>query len=834
MRHRFGTVNPNHPAMLQKQLLFAIRRIGRHKLNTTINILGLTLGVLACLVIYLFVSFEFSYDKGHPDGDRIYRVVRHLVNADGKVGKGSGLTPPLATDLRRELPNFGTVANVYIIDSRVIVPHAGSNPGATTNAPRVFSELRPGEPHHIAFVEPNFTRIFPRKWLAGNPGTALNDPFSVVLTKNEAGRYFGGDNPQEWMGRTLVYNDSLTVSVTGIVDDWAQNSDLRFTDLLSYTTIATSFLQKDMNGWNMWETAAQGYVTLAPNVTKAQAEAQFPAFVARHNQLPKDMKAELHLQPLADIHFNGEYNDNYGRRAHKPTLYALIGIALFILLIASINFINLSTAQAVQRAREIGVRKVLGSSRLGLTTQFLTETSLIVVAAMTLALLVANPVIRALQGFIPQGVSLQLGNPLTLGFIGLTMILTCLLAGWYPARVLSAFLPVISLRGQGTQQLNSRSYLRKGLIVFQFTVSLLFIIGTLIVGRQMHYVLNNDLGFDKDAILTVQLPDLPRSKAVFLTTEFSRMPGVQLASLASGSPAGSGHPGTVLQYKGQADVKIEAGCDIIDANYVRIYGLSLLAGRNLFAADSAGAYMINESASRGLGFQHPADALGKVLTSGFGGFTGPIVGVLRDFHAESYHEAIKPFFYVAKKDWSNLISLKLTAAKHTPETAKILIGRLEHTFRIVCPDANFNARFFDEAIAQLYAREQNTAQIINIAMAIAIFISCMGLFGLAAYTASQRTREIGIRKVLGASVPHLVSLLSRDFVVLVLLSTLIAAPIAAWGMHQWLQDFVYRTSVPWWIYATAGLGAIAIALITVSFQAIRAATANPVEALKSE
>jgi len=813
--------------MVKKQLLFALRRLGRHKLNTTINVLGLTLGVLACLVIYLFVSFEFSYDKFHPGGDRIYRLVRVLYNAAGEAGPGAGLTPPLATDLRRESTGFSAVASVYCLDSRVVVPNG--------NKTSTFAEIRPGEPQHMAFVEPSYFDLFPRKWIAGNPATALNNPFSVVLTQREAQRYFGGNGPQQWMGRTLIYHDSLTMSVTGIVEDWTHNSDLPFTDLLSYTTIGSSFLQKDMNGWNMWENVANAYVRLAPGVTRAQAERQFPAFFARHSQLPKELKGELHLQPLGDVHFDAAYHDNYGRRAHKPTLYALIGIALFILLIASINFINLSTAQAVQRSREVGVRKVLGSSRLGLTTQFLIETALIVAAAMTLALLLANPVIRALHGFIPEGVSLNLANPVTLGFIALTAILTCLIAGWYPARVLSAFLPVISLRGQGSPQLNSRSYLRKGLIVFQFTVSLLFIIGTLIVGRQIHFVLNNDLGFNKDAILTVDVPwESTRNQRELFTTEVARLSGVRLASLATESPEAEGHNGTFLEYKGAADVKIDAGCDLMDTNYLSLYGFHLVAGRNLFPADSAGAYIINETAAKALGFHQPADALGKLLTCGWGGLTGPVVGIVKDFHAESYRSAIKPFFYIPNKGRGGLVSLKLTAATRTADAAKTLIGRVEHSFKAIFPNTNFNAAFFDESIAKLYEREQKTAQIMNLAMAIAIFISCMGLFGLAAYTASQRTREIGIRKVLGASVPHLVSLLSRDFVVLVLLSTGIAVPIAGWVMHKWLEDFAYRTSVPWYIYAVAGTGAVAIALITVSFQAVRAATANPVEALRSE
>ena len=814
--------------MLKNHLKLAFRNLSRHKLNTTINILGLTLGVLSCLVIYLFVSYEFSFEKGRPDADRIYRVVRIFTNPKGEEGPGSGMTPPLAADLRRETTGFSTVTGFYVDDSRVDVPNAGK---PVTS----FSELRPGELHHIAFAEPAFMDLFPYQWLAGNPSTALKAPFSVVLTKSEAQRYFGGSDPQAWLGRTLVYHDSLTVSVTGIVKEWAQNSDLTFTDLLSYSTIEHSFLQKDMNGWNMWETAAQAYVKLAPGVSQAQAEKQLPSFFARHNQLPKEIKARLQLQPLADIHFNGLYSDSYGRRAHKPTMFALIGIAIFILLIASINFINLSTAQAVLRAREVGVRKVLGSSRRGLIGQFLSETVLVVLAAMALAVLLANPVIRALHGFIPAGVALNLASPITLGFIALTITITCLLAGWYPARVLSGFLPVISLRGQGAQQLNSRSGLRKGLIVFQFTISLLFIIATMIVGRQMHYVLNNDLGFSKDAIINVDLPwNGPRNKKLLLTAELSRMPGVQMVSLATSSPAGGFHSGTYLAPQGAMDAKIDAGCDRIDPNYLPLYGLTLVAGRNLFPADSSGAYLINETAAKALGFKHPADALGRQLTCGWGGIVGPVVGVVKDFHASSYHEAIKPFFYLPGKEWDGLISVKLTAANRTPAQANVLLGRIEKSFKAVYPQNNFSARFFDEAIAKLYEREQKTAQIMNLAMAIAIFISCMGLFGLAAFTANQRTRELGIRKVLGAGVPHLVSLLSRDFIGLVLLSTIIAGPIAGWAMHKWLQDFAYRTTVPWWIYAVAGAGAVVIALATVSFQAIRAATANPVESLRSE
>ncbi len=436
--------------MLKQQLRYALRRLNRHKLTTGINILGLTLGVLSCLVIYLYVSFEFGYDKFHADSDRIYRVVVWTTKTNGSHGEGAGLPPPLAADLRRESTGFSAITGLYTEDTRVTVPEKGK-------PNRIIPTIADGERQHITFADSAYLDIFHYEWLAGNPKTALLAPFSVVLTESEAKNYFQTGQPSDWVGRSVIYFDSLRVAVTGIVKDWRQNSDFGFKDLISYNTIAHSFLQKDMDGWNMFSGNVNAYVKLSPGTTKAQAEKQFPAFFNRHKQLSDDEKGGLSLQSLADIHFNGKYNDRYGRRAHKPTLLALSGIAIFVLVIAAINFINLSTAQSILRAKEVGVRKVLGSSRAGLVWQFLSETGLIVMAAMALALLLANPVIAALQGFIPEGVRMHLNDPNTWLFMGLTIRVTCLLSGWYPARALSAYLPVISLRGQGVQQLNSKS-----------------------------------------------------------------------------------------------------------------------------------------------------------------------------------------------------------------------------------------------------------------------------------------------------------------------------------------------------------------------------------------
>jgi ABC-type antimicrobial peptide transport system permease subunit len=828
--------------MVKKQLLFALRRLGRHKLTTTINILGLTFGILSCVVIYLYVAFEFSYDKFHPDADRIYRLVSS-VRGPGVQDENAMMAPPAGAALRHEASGFSAVTTLFTDDTRVLIPVAGK-------PARVIPGVSGDQTYHITFADTDYLKIFHYQWLAGNPATALQKPFSVVLTESEAKRYFQGGAPEDWMGRSVVYEDSLTVSVTGIVKDWDRNTDFGFKDLISYSSLENSFLKTYVQDMNRAGSNTNVYVKLAPGTTVAQAEQQLSAFFQPHGQSP-GWKTIHSLQPLSDIHFNSAYSDPYGRRAHKPTLFALTGIALFILVIATINFINLSTAQSILRAKEIGIRKVMGSSVGGIVRQFLIETGIIVVAAMALALLLADPVIAALHGFIPEGVRLRMTAPDTWLFTGATILVTCLIAGWYPGRALASFLPVISLKGQGVRQLNSKSYLRKGLIVFQFTVSLLFIIGTMMVGRQIHYMLNTDLGFNKDAILTIDLPrDQPKNRKTVLAAEIRHLAGVRQVSLNTADPQSLRHEfrGTRLEYKGPTDVTIIPGGDIIDTGYISLYGLTLVAGRNFYLADTARrsipasgsapaqpgyrAFILNETAARALGFNRPADAVGEQMING--PISGPVIGVVKDFHLDDMHAKIRPFVFSTEAGSASQLSIKLSSAGLSAAEVKKLMANMESVFKKICPGTAFQSRFFDESLEQLYTQERQTSQILNIAMGIAIFISCMGLFGLAAFNANQRTREIGIRKVLGAGVPQLVSLLSREFVLLVGISTVIAAPVAGWGVHAWLRNFAYRTSMPWWIFVLAGIAATVIALLTVSLQTIRAAMANPVKSLRVE
>jgi len=816
--------------MLQNYFKTAWRNLVRNKVNTTINVLGLTLGITVCLIIFLLVRFELSYDRFHPDKDRIYRVVANSSGPDGERQLGF-ITTALPDDARKEISGFESVAGFDNLYSAVIVPREGREN-------RVFDAAKAGEEASpIVIAEPQFFDVFHYRWLAGNAATALAEPFRVVLSEKEATKYFGPQSPDQWLGRQVIYRDSLAVTVSGIVADWDQHSDYAFRDFISFSTIAHSFLKNEYeSSWGMWDYDAQSIVKLAPGVTKAQVERQLPAFMARHKTGPKEFKMALSLQPLADIHFNEKYADNFARKVSLPTLYGLVAIAAFILLIAAINFINLSTAQSVQRAREIGVRKVLGGRRPAIILQFLSEALLIVLFATALALLITGPLLVALRSLLPRGVRLEVFQASTLLFLAVTVVVTCLLAGFYPAKVLSSYQPALSLKGQGIQQLNSRSYLRKALIVFQFTVSLIFIIGTMIIGRQIHYVLNTDLGFDHDAIVIIRADqDRPNHKRAVLAQKFRELPDVQLVARHIEPPTAKGHPGTYIEPKGNvaSDKKVMASFEMCDTDYIRLYGMHILAGRNLFPSDTINEFLVNETCAQALGYRHPADALGHMVDIGMDRGVGPIVGVIRDFHSKSMHEPITPFFMSTYEGVERDISVKLSTSGQSVGHLKDVLARMEKAWKEVYPTKKFEYSFFDESIAQLYEKEEKTARIMNIAMGIAIFISCMGLFGLAAFIAEQRTKEIGIRKVLGATVTDIVSMLSRDFVRLVVISIVIASPVAWYFMHQWLQDFAYRVPISWWIYGIAGACAVVIALATVSVQAIRAAMANPVESLRS-
>jgi putative ABC transport system permease protein len=693
--------------MLRTYWLIAVRKMLRYKILSFINILGLTIGITTCLIVFLLTRLELSYDTFHPNKDRIYRVVADVSNGPNSSKMGF-LLAPLPVTLRDELMGVKHVAAFYLYKAKVNIPESGAK-RANSSPGKLFDAPGEGKPIQLIVTDSQYFGMFHYEWLTGNAATSLMNPHSVVLTEKEMTKYFGNITPDQAMGRTVVYADSLDMTVTGIVRDWTGNTDLNFSDFLSLSTVPGTFLKNtiDLTQWGGWWARAQAFVELGPGATVQRVERQFPAILNKYWQHGKGDTATLVLQPLKDLHFNAEYKDSYIRKAHLPTLYGLMGIAGFILLLAAINFINLSTAQSLQRTKEIGIRKVLGSRRTDIAVQFLGETLLITILAVLLSVLITPTAISLLHDYFPPGVHLDTSLP-TLGFLALVTVCTALLAGWYPARVISRLLPALSLKGQTSKSFTPNRYLHRGLIVFQFTISVAFILCTVIVARQLHYVLNTDLGFSSNAILTFRPSDTdPTASLEAFANQLAEMPETDLVTRHMETPIARGHSGTGFEFAGPNGKKsVDAGFDLADPNYLRLFGLQLVAGRNLFASDTMREVLVNEAATRQMGFSRPQDALGVVVTTGVNGGGGPIVGVIKDFHSRDLHQSIEPFFVSTNRDWWSVVSIRLTPAARNPESIHAFLEKTEKVWHKTFPNETFKYAFFDESIAALYSNER--------------------------------------------------------------------------------------------------------------------------------
>ncbi|MFD2573042.1 permease prefix domain 2-containing transporter [Spirosoma soli] len=810
------------PAMIRNYLKTAFRTLTKHRVSTLINLSGLTLGVTACLVIYLITSFELSYNTFFPDKERIYRLVGESQYGAGGEKHPVGFIPnAVPKAIREEIPGLETVAAFHNIESQVLIPDGKEKP-------RRFDNKSHGD---IIVAEPQYFDIFNYQWLAGNPKVALNEPFKLVLSERKARMYFGNLPLDQMLGREVIYWDSLRVSVAGIVKDWEQPTDFRFTDFISFSTIRASSQMKGSINLDQWDdiwSASQAFVKLPQGTSPTQLTNSFLQFSKQH--FKQGFKFVPALQPLSDLHFNANYADNYSRKAHLPTLYGLMGVALFILLIAAINFINLTTAQSIRRAQEVGLRKVLGSNRSSLVAQFMSETLILTVFAVLISLVLTKPVLSAFQSFIPEGVGFNGLDPQTWLFLALITCLTAFLSGLYPSWILSSYRPALTLKGQNAVVGNQKGYLRKSLIIFQFTVSLVFIIGTLFVGRQLSFMRTKDLGFSTDAIISLQTGRLGKSDV--LAQKLKQLSEVDRVTMEWFPPMGESYMVTKLKYRGKKEIEMDVSAKVGDANFIPLYQLRLLAGRNYRQSDSLRELVINETYAKALGFKKPAEALNQLID--FQGKTYPIVGVVADFHEQSFHEKISPVFIGYMPRQAQNIGVKLATRGKSLSNMQGTLATIEKAWNQVYPDNKFEYSFLDDSIAKLYEKEQKTSQLINTATTIAILISCMGLFGLAMFTAEQRTKEIGIRKVLGASVSSIVTLLSANFLKLVLIAIAIATPIAWYATTQWLEDFAYKITIDWWVFAVAGMLAISVAMLTVSFQSIKAALMNPSKSLRTE
>ena len=811
--------------MFKNYFKIAWRQVTRQKVFSVINVLGLSLGICACIVIYQITSYEFSFDAFHPDKNRTYRVMGDVTENTGDKLHFGRLPVGVSQNGQSEITGLDAIAGIIPYDSRISIPEKDKK--------SKYFGSRTAESGFIstAIAQPKYFDIFKYQWLAGNSSTALNDPLKVVLTETKANQYFGNIPADEIIGKQIIYDDSLNVTVSGIVQDWNKNTDLGFTDFISAATLQSSFLKNTINtdSWEEHYMNTWTFVKLSTGIKPAQLDAQLAALVKRHAD-PKD-KLALWLQPLSDIHFDADVIENSIRTADKPTLYSLIAIALFILVLAVINFINLSTAQSIQRAKEVGVRKVLGGSRTSLVFQFLTEATVLTLLSVLLAVSLVRAVLAAFHSFIPAGVTFNFFTSATITFLIIITIVTSLLAGLYPAKILSSYTPALTLKSTGEQKGGEKWLLRKGLIVFQFSVSLIFIIGSIVIANQLAYAREKNPGFNADAIINVDTPGGDSlSKIKILSQKIKQLSGVNRVALQWVSPMAGHGPGHYIKFN-SADVK-ETDVTQVAGNedFIPLYNIQLLAGRNLMHSDSLEEIVINENLSHIMGCKNPGDAVGKMIY--WDDKPYPVVGVVADFHTRSFHEIITPLCVVNRPDREGTLAIKLESKGM--QSIKTTLAQIERSWKEIYPAGTFKYQFYDESLASLYEKDQQTATLVNTAMAITIFISCIGLFGLALFTAEKRAKEISIRKILGASVANITVMLSKDFTVLVIIAMFIASPIAWYFMNEWLGGFAYRINISGWTFVLAGITSIVIALLTVCLQAIKAAIANPVKNLRTE
>ncbi|MES2894281.1 MAG: ABC transporter permease [Bacteroidota bacterium] len=817
--------------MIKNYFTIAFRTLLKNKAFAAINILGLSIGISASLVIWLLVDYHFSFDQFQQDRHRIYRVVSNFSFA-AETYRNSGVSDPMGPAVRNEITGLEKVASLRTWDDEAKI----SVPGLPDKEPVLFKKQA-----GMVFADSNYFSLVPYKWIAGSAKFSLNKPYQAVLVKSTANLYFPGVETAAIIGKQLYVNDTVSLTVSGIVNDLEARSDFTFKVFLAYTTLESTSLQPhNWKNWGNTNGSQQLWLKLANGTPAKQVEAQITALAKRNDKRePGDNSKTWHaLQPLSDLHFNGDYRGYDLPTAHKPTLYGLLAVALFLLLLGCINFVNLTTAHAAQRAREIGIRKTMGSTRKQLVIQFLTETFLLTFLATIISIALTPLILKAFAGFIPKELQFSLqAQPGIVLFLLAIMVVVTLFSGLYPALFLSAYKPVVVLKNQAFANSGKtrNAWLRKSLTISQFVIAQVFIMAAILVSKQITFSVSRDLGFKKEAIVYVQTNyyDTVRNNKARLLDKLKAIPEIAMVSLSSSAPSSNNTWSSTMKYKdGKKEIETDVQQKFGDTNFIKLYQVKLLAGTNLGQSDTVNGYLLNQTYARILGFTDPQKAIGKKIE--WSNKQVPIVGVVADFHQKSVHEPIKPLVIANWDNPSRTINMALYPQLPGEQNWKTALSKVEKAWKEVYPADDFEYNFFDADIAKFYEAEQHISSLLKWATGLAVFISCLGLLGLVIYTTTQRTKEIGVRKVLGASVAQIVSMISKDFIVLVLIAFLIAAPIAGYGMYKWLQNFAYRTDISWWIYGAGGLLMILVALVTLSFQTVKAAMANPVKSLRSE
>jgi putative ABC transport system permease protein len=801
--------------MIKNYFKIALRNLWKNKAFSAINILGLAIGMAACIVIMLFVFYEKSFDGMH--GKNIYRLdevqkFEGMVQPQNVALSMYPMGPTLTADFA-EIKNFTRVR----LASKVDLSYGDK---------RIFFPT-------ILYVDSTFLQLFEFKVIRGDKKTILEKPNSIALTEESAKKLFGNEDP---IGKTITryVGDTINFTVTGIMKDAPENSHLQFDGLASFSTIAGP---DNMNNWGgNWLVT---YLELQQGTDIASLEKKFPSYLKKYMANGEGWKFyELFLQPLNKVHdSSADITHDYinYKKFDKRYTYIFSIIAIVILVIACINFMNLSTARSAERAKEVGIRKTVGAGRYQLASQFLGESVLLSVMAFIIAIIIVKLSLPAITNLSQRQLELPLTNLLLLLAILLCTIIVGVFAGLYPAAYLSSFKPIRVLKGS-VQTGKGKSTLRNALVVGQFTGAILLIIGTVFALRQLRYMQTKDPGFNRDQVMILPLNRVTSGKYDALKQELLTNTVVNTVTASQQTLGNNLHQAGMIFHGDGPARELTSSQVVVDPDYLSLYKIQLIAGRNFTnnPNDNAKAYIVNETMAKELLKDNPKAPYETLIGKhyGFNGMdsAGFIAGVARDFNFNSLHHKIETLSIFCQKDWGySEVSVRINGGK-----AQEAIGHISTAWKKVNPDQPFEYRFLDEHFAEMYNADRAVSKVVGILAGLAILISCLGLFGLASYSAERRVKEIGIRKVLGASMQNITAMLSKDFIRLVIISNLIAWPIAWIGVSRWLRDFAYRVPVSWWVFIAAAGIALLIALFTVSFQAIKAAIANPVKSLRTE
>lgn len=797
--------------MFKLNLKIALRNLWKNKGYTLINILGLSIGMASCILIFIFINYQMSYDKGYKNGDRIYRVVSTWTYADGNTFESQGTPRPLPPAMRNDFSQY--LEKVSAIQ--------GSGGIIKVNDANGREKLKTAE--DVFYVEPDLFSIFDFKWLAGDP-TALKDPNTTVLSKEMATRFFG--SWENAMGKSFNYQNKEDYKVVGVIDDVPQNNSIPLTIVLSYK----NYKNKDLERWGSCSSGSECYVLLKKGFDIKNLGAPLNKFINKY-YVDKGPGKEGHIfQPLDQIHYDDRFGNFAGSIMPMKELYGLMVIGAFLMLTACINFINLATAQSVSRSKEIGVRKVMGSMRKQLIVQFLTETFAITIMALLIACVLTEAALPSMQNLFGFKVSFGIfQNPMILVFMVLLTIVVSGLSGFYPALIMSGFSPALAIKNKIKANTGGLG-LRKVLVVVQFAITVILIIGTLVIIKQMQYIRERPIGFNPSAIALVDIPSDSVSVQRYenLKQRIQQIAGVKSLTFCSAAPTSRNNNETSFSYNSSKDADFQMNTKMGDENYINTFGLTLVAGRALAKSDTIREFVVNETLLKKLNVLNPNDAIGKIMKISRN-FTGPIVGVVKDFNNNTLRDAISPIAIMSHKRTYTTLAVRMDS-KQIMQTMK----DIEKTWNSIYPEYVYGSEFLDTQINNYYQSEKIMGILFKVFAGVIIFISFIGLFGLISFVATQRTKEVAIRKVLGASTFELVKMLNGSFLLMVFIANLAAWPLAYLFVSKWLNGFTYRVDLSVWPFVLAMLISMFITLITVSIRSYKAARANTIDALKYE